>query len=54
MPNVIGTPHVAALVEGWRKERVAEAARVARALLATGEPPAGSRLEDPADYRDLR
>lgn len=50
LPNVIGTPHVAAMHEGWREERVAAAARVARALLATGNPPAGSKLEDPTDY----
>jgi len=51
--NVLGTPHVAALVPGWREERVAEAARVARAL-ARGEVPDGCRVEDPADYAGLR
>jgi phosphoglycerate dehydrogenase-like enzyme len=48
--NLIGTPHVAALVEGWREERVAEAARVARALSATGKAPEGARVEAPSDY----
>lgn len=45
--NVVGSPHAAALVPGWREEMVAAAAREVRAI-AAGEPPAG---EDPADYR---
>lgn len=51
--NVVGTPHVAALVPGWRRERLQDAVRVARGLLK-GESPAGSRLEDPAEYEGLR
>lgn len=51
--NVIGTPHAAAVVPGWRREMVAMAAKNLRAIAEGGEPPAGS-VEDPADYEGLR
>lgn len=49
-PNVIGTPHAAGLVPGWRVEMVRRAALALEAMLAGRPPPRSVRAEDPADH----